>query len=348
MHHNGTGHWAHDHAFGQDRKRPGEQATRLVIVLTAVTMVVEIAAGLAFGSMALLADGLHMASHTAALGVAAFAYWYARRHARDPAFSFGTGKVNMLGAFASALLLGVFALLMAWESAWRFVEPVPIAFDQAILVAIVGLGVNGFSAVLLSRSEEHGHHHHHHHHGHAHDHDRHHDHDLHLDHDLLHDHGQVHAAGEALSHGREKHRDQNLRAAYLHVLADALTSLLAIVALLAGKFLGLAWMDPLMGIVGAVLVSIWAWGLARQSGGVLLDRQAGATLRTAITRAIEEDGTGDRLSDLHVWSIGPDIFAAELAVVADRPQPPDHYRAKLPAGRGLVHVTVEVLACPNH
>lgn len=330
MHHQGIGDWAHDHAFGQDRQRPGEGATRLVIVLTAVTMVVEIVAGLAFGSMALLADGLHMGSHTAALGVAAFAYWYARRHARDPAFSFGTGKVNMLGAFASAILLGVFALLMAWESAWRFVEPVPIAFDQAILVAVLGLAVNGISAVLLSRSgEHHGHeHHHHHHHHHSHDHD--HDHEAHAD------------AGE---HGHGGRHDHNLRAAYLHVLADALTSLLAIVALLAGKFLGLAWMDPLMGIVGAVLVSVWAWGLARQSGGVLLDRQAAPALRTAILQAIEEDGPGDRLSDLHVWSIGPDIFAAELAVVSDRPQPPDHYRAKLPAGRGLVHVTVEVRAC---
>lgn len=340
MHHQGVGDWAHDHAFGQDRQRPGEGATRLVIVLTAVTMVVEIVAGLAFGSMALLADGLHMGSHTAALGVAAFAYWYARRHARDPAFSFGTGKVNMLGAFASALLLGVFALLMAWESAWRFVEPVPIAFDQAILVAVVGLAVNGVSAVLLSRSgEHHGHHHHHHHHshrpthGHGHDHEHEHEHEPHAD---------------AAEHGQAGHHDHNLRAAYLHVMADALTSLLAIVALLAGKFLGLAWMDPLMGIVGAVLVSVWAWGLARQSGGVLLDRQAGPSLRTAIRQAIEEDGSGDRLTDLHVWSIGPEIFAAELAVVSDRPQPPDHYRARLPGDRGLVHVTVEVRACPHH
>ena len=206
MHHQSMDLWRHDHGFGQDRVRPGERSTRLVIVLTAVTMVVEIAAGLAFGSMALLADGLHMASHCAALGISAFAYWYARRHAHDPGFAFGTGKVNALAGFASALLLGMFALVMAWESLWRFVEPVPIAFDQAILVAVLGLIVNGVSAVLLLRSgadhhDHHGHHDHHHPHPHG------------------HHHGPVHAG----DHGG----DHNLRAAYLHVLADAVTSILA-------------------------------------------------------------------------------------------------------------------------
>jgi cation diffusion facilitator family transporter len=342
MHAESVDRWRHDHAFGQDRVRPGERSTRLVIVLTAVTMVVEIAGGLAFGSMALLADGLHMASHTAALGVAAFAYWYARRHAHDPAFSFGTGKVNALGAFASAILLGVFALTMAWESAWRFVEPVPILFDQAILVAVVGLAVNGISAVLLHRSgHDHGHGHsqsHDHSHGHGHSHGHHHSH-------AQDDHGHHH---EAHGDGEAAGEDQNLRAAYFHVLADALTSILAIAALLAGKFLGFAWMDPLMGLVGAVLVSVWAWNLSRQSGGVLLDRQAPEALRSAIGMAIEQDGSGDRLSDLHVWSIGPGLYAAELAVVSDRPAPPDHYRAKLPPDRGLAHVTVEVRPCPSH
>ena len=312
MHTRSIEHWQHDHAFGQDRVRPGERSTRLVIVLTATTMVVEIAAGLAFGSMALLADGLHMASHTAALVVAAFAYWYARRQARNPAFSFGTGKVNALGAFASAILLVLFALLMAWESTWRFVNPVPIAFDQAILVALLGLAVNGVSAVLLSRSGDGHHHHGHHHHGHHH-------------------------------HGH----DHNLRAAFIHVLADALTSLLAIVALLAGRFLGLAWMDPMMGLVGAVLVTIWAWGLLRQSGGVLLDRQAPAGLVEEVRTAIEDDGRGDRVTDLHIWSIGPGIHAALLTVISDEPLSAHDYRAKLPAGRGLVHVNVEIQRCPH-
>ena len=322
MHHQSVNLWQHDHSFGQDAVRPGERATRLVIVLTAVTMVVEIVAGLAFGSMALLADGLHMASHSVALAVAAFAYWYARRHAHDAAFTFGTGKVNALGGFASALLLGVFALIMAWESTWRFVEPVPIAFDQAILVAMVGLAVNGVSAVLLLRSGG-GHH------AHGHDH--------------AHDHQDDHGHHHHHAHGH----DHNLRAAYLHVLADAVTSILAIVALLAGRFLGWAWMDPMMGIVGAVLVTVWAVGLARMSGSVLLDRQAPVGLRDSVKAAIEQDGSGDRLTDLHIWAIGPAIYAAELAVVSDRPQPPEHYRAKLPAGRGLVHVTVEVQLCPH-
>jgi cation diffusion facilitator family transporter len=330
--------WQHDHAFGQDRTRPGERAVRLVIVLTAVTMVIEIAAGLAFGSMALLADGLHMGSHAAALGVAAVAYWYARRHARDPAFSFGTGKVNALGGFASAILLGIFALLMAWESLWRFVEPVAISFDQAIGVAVLGLAVNGVSAVLLTRGASHHHAHHHHHHDH-----RHHDHR----HAEAPDPGRGDRGGAAAHEHDRGGKDHNLGAAYLHVLADALTSLLAIVALLAGKYLGLAWMDPMMGVVGAVLVTVWAWGLARQSGGVLLDRQAPEALRRDIGRAIEGGGSGDRLTDLHVWAIGPDIYAAELAVVSDRPREPDHYKAKLPADRGLMHVTVEVRACPE-
>src|SRR6185503_16027209 len=217
MQDDGLTRWRHEHSFGQDRRRPGESRTQVVIAITATMMVIEIAAGALFGSMALLADGLHMASHAVALGINAYAYAYARRHARDAAYSFGTGKVNTLGGFTGAVLLAAFALLMAAESVQRLVSPIRIAFDQAIWVAVLGLIVNGASMLILGR--------------HAHDDDDHgHSHD---DHD--HDHDHVHGAA---SH------DHNLVSAYLHVLADALTSLLAIVALLAAKYFGLAWMDP--------------------------------------------------------------------------------------------------------
>lgn len=298
---------AHDHTFGQDVRRPGESRTLIVIAITAAMMAVEIAAGIAFGSMALLADGLHMGSHAAALTVTAVAYVYARRHAGDPRYSFGTGKVNALGGFSSAVLLAMFSLLMVWESVGRFLDPVEIRFDRAILVAVTGLVVNGASALVLGARHEGGH-------GHDHDH----------------------------GHGHDHYEDHNLRAAYLHVLADALTSVLAIVALLAGKHLGLTWMDPAMGIVGAGLVARWSWGLLRDTGRVLLDRQALPEVRERIREAIERDG-GDRVTDLHLWSIGPGIYALSLAVLTSDPRPPDHYKERLPRGAGLVHATVEVV-----
>ncbi len=302
----------HDHVFGQDIPRSGERRTRWVIALTATAMTVEIAAGMAFGSMALLADGMHMASHVAALGINVLAYQYARRHARDNGFSFGTGKVNALGGFTGALLLAVFALFMAWESIERMLSPVAISYDQAILVAVAGLVVNAVSVMLLGG-------------GHDHDHDG-------DDHD--------HAAH---GHGAGRHHDHNLRSAYLHVLADALTSVLAIVALVAGKYAGLAWLDPAMGVVGAILVARWSAGLLRVTARVLLDRQAPAALCEAVARAIESGGA-DRVADLHVWSIGPGIHAAIIAVASSAPVPPGAYRKRLPPGLGLVHVTVEVHA----
>jgi cation diffusion facilitator family transporter len=259
-------------------------------------MVVEIASGVAFGSMALLADGLHMASHAAALGIAVGAYWYARRRASDPRFSFGTGKVNALAGFAGAILLVGFAAVMATESLGRIAHPVPIAFGEAIAVAIVGLLVNGFSGVLLNA---------------------HHD-----------------------------HHDHNLRSAYLHVLADALTSFLAIFALLSAKFFGLYWMDPLMGIVGAVLVTRWSWGLLRQTSRVLLDHQAPAPLREAIRSAVESDGD-ERVADLHVWAIGPSMYAAVVGLVTDEPKSADFYKSLLPKNLGVVHVSVEVHHCSS-
>ncbi len=291
-----------DHGFGQDRKRPGESRTILVIVLTAVMMVVEIVAGIAFGSMVLLADGLHMGSHALALGVTAFAYINARRHARDPRFSFGTGKVNALGGFSGAVLLAVFALIMTVESVGRLVHPIGINFDHAILVAVVGLVVNGVSIVILGG------------HGPSHDHD------------------------DADAHAH--HHDHNLRSAYLHVIADTLTSVFAIVALLAGKYLGWTWMDPGMGIVGAVLVARWSVGLMRTTARVLLDRQADSVCRTIATR-VEADGDS-KVADLHVWSIGPGIYSAVLTVVAREPATPDEYRERIPDDLGLAHVSIEV------
>jgi cation diffusion facilitator family transporter len=303
----------HEHSFRQDQVRSGEARTILVIAITASMMVVEIAGGIAFGSMALLADGLHMASHAAALGITAFAYVYARRHAHDKRFSFGTGKVNSLGGFAGAVLLAVFAVFMGWESIERVVRPIPIAFNQAIFVAVLGLIVNGVSVFILG--------------------------------DKHHDHEEGHVRDErpdvqSVVETRHGH-DHNLRAAYLHVLADALTSLLAIFALLAGKYLGLTWMDPVMGIVGAGLVARWSFGLIRVSGRVLLDHQASEDVREQIIDALENSGEC-RVVDLHLWCIGPGIYSTAISVLAGNPMPPEAYKRLLPEGLGIVHVTMEV------
>ena len=271
----------------------------MVLILTAVTMVVEVTAGIWFGSMALLADGLHMGSHAVAMGVSVFAYMYARRYAGDYRFSFGTGKVNSLSAFGSAVLLGAFALIMAVESIMRFITPVPIDFNKALVVAVLGLAVNGASVLLL---------------GHGHD-------------DHAHEHHHKH--------------DHNLRAAYLHVLADALTSLFAIVALLGGKYLDAVWMDPFMGIVGAVLVTRWAVSLLRESSQVLLDKQLSEHQLRELRTAIEIRGQ-DRISDLHLWSIGPGIHAVEFVVVSNDPRSPDEYRRRIPDHMSIVHASIEV------
>ncbi len=303
-----------DHTFGQERRRPGEARTLIVVILTAATMVLEIASGMAYGSMALLADGLHMASHAAALGISMFAYVYARRHAGDTRFSFGTGKVNSLAGFTGAILLAVFALAMAWESTDRLISPVAIAFNQAIIVAIVGLAVNGLSVAIL---------------GHGHEDDF-----PEQEHDHEHDHD---APGHARKH------DHNLRAAYLHVLADALTSVLAIVALVSGKYFGLFWLDPVMGIVGAAMVARWSVGLLLATSRVLLDHQGPADLQDFIRSRIgREEGT--TVADLHVWQIGPGIYSAAITVVAAEPRPVSEYRERLLGRHGLVHLTVEVAA----
>jgi cation diffusion facilitator family transporter len=283
----------HDHSFGQDKKKPGELKTILVIVITFTMMIVEITAGLAFGSMALLADGLHMASHAAALGVSAIAYVFARKYAHDPTYSFGTGKVNVLGGFTGAVLLLVFALIMVSESIHRLVSPVEIVFNQAITVAVIGLIVNGLSMLILGHDD---HHHHH---------------------------------------------DHNLKAAYLHVLADTLTSLLAIFALLAAKYFGWVRMDPLMGVVGAIVISKWSFGLLSQTGSSLLDRQASARTKEGIIGRIEGAQSETYVFDLHVWSIGPGIFAASFIVVSDQLKAPHFYKDLLKDMGQIVHITVE-------
>lgn len=309
----------HGHVFLGDNHARNEKRVWLVIALTASMMVIEIVGGAIYGSMALMADGWHMATHAAALMISAVAYLYARRHARDRRFTFGTGKLGDLAGFASAVVLGIVALLIGWESLLRLANPVPISFNQAILVAVIGLAVNLISAWLLR--EDHGHHHGH---GHNHRHSHGHDHGHH-DHDHGHGHGQ----------------DNNLRAAYLHVLADALTSVLAIVALVVGSFNGWIWADPLMGVVGALVIARWSIGLMRQSGGVLLDAvpedgQLAGAIRSALA------GEGGTITDLHVWQVGPGHHAAIIALACPRPKAPSHYKALLADIRQLSHVTVEV------
>ena len=325
MHSHNLSHWEHDHTFAQDERRPGESRTLIVIAITATMMVIEIFAGIHYGSMALLADGLHMASHTVALGITAFAYYYARHHARDRNFSFGTGKVNSLGGFTGAILLAVFAFYMAIESLGRLVVPVEIAFNQAIVVAVLGLVVNGVSVFILGAD------------GHSHGHDHHHD------HGHSHDHHHSHSGH---SHHHHEH-DHNLKSAYLHVMADALTSVLAIVALLCAKYFGWVWMDPIMGLVGAALVAKWSYGLMGTTAAVLLDRQAPEALQDTIRNAIEEDGDS-LVTDLHVWCIGPGIHAAEVTLVAHNPPSPNEYKSRIPKSDDLVHVSVEIHLCGRH
>ena len=299
----------HAHAFGTDLPTTGERRTRLVAGLTAGFMVVEIVCGMLFGSMALLADGWHMGSHAAAIGVAAYAYAFARRHAGSRRFSFGTGKVGALAGFGSAVALAVIALLLFGQSAVRLVAPVAIRFDEAIWIAALGLGVNLVSALLLRDEHDHGHD----------------------------EHAHAHA---------HHHHDHNLRAAYLHVLADALTSVLAIVALSTGKLLGWIWMDPAMGLVGSLVIATWSWKLLRDTGGVLLDAELDERQRQELQSLIESDND-TRVADLHVWRVGPRHLAAIVSVVSHQAREPEHYKALLARREDLAHVTVEVHLCPG-
>jgi cation diffusion facilitator family transporter len=304
--------WKVSHDFVVDDKT-GEKRSLIVLWLTALTMVVEIVAGTIFGSMALLADGWHMMTHVAAFAITLFAYSFARKHKDDPDYSFSTGKVGVLGGFASAVALGTVALMMVMESLERFFNPEEIQFDQAIIVAVVGLLVNGASVFLL--------HDHHDHHGHGHHHD--------------HDHDEHH-----------HHHDLNLMAAYFHVLADALTSILAIVSLLIGKWLGWQWPDPAMGIVGALVIMKWAAGLMKQSSRILLDGSANAAQRTAVKEAIESDGDA-MVSDLHIWKVSPQHAVLLLSVVAHKPCSPQVYKERLAEVGSFAHVSVEVNPCDD-
>lgn len=299
MHTHSLANWTHDHAFLGAKHVENERRTWLVVALTTVMMVGEIIGGTLYGSMALVADGWHMSTHAGALAIAALAYRYARKHLRDTRFAFGTGKLGELAGYSSALLLGMVALLIGYQSAMRLFNPVAIGFDEATVIAVVGLGVNLASAWLLRDEHEHERDHHHH--------------------------------------------DHNLRAAYLHVLADALTSVLAIVALLMGRLYGWIWMDPMMGIVGAIVIARWSFVLLRSSSAVLLDAVPDPRLAVEIRKRLEV-GT-DRVADLHVWRLGPGHAAVIAAIVADHPEPSHRYKARLDGLDGLSHVTIEVHAC---
>jgi cation diffusion facilitator family transporter len=308
--HAGHGHshyldqWTHDHVFLGAEHAHNERRTWFVVALTIFMMVGEIAAGSFFGSMALLADGWHMATHAAALGIAATAYLFARQHSRNSHFSFGTGKFGDLAAFSSAIILAIVAIQIAYESAVRLVYPVPIVYGEAIAVAVLGLCVNLVSAWLLRDSHDH-------HHGHGHSHEDHH-----------------------------HHHDNNLRAAYVHVLADAATSVLAIAALVVAMYSHWVWTDPAVGIIGSLVIASWAYGLMRDCGAVLLDVCADKDLEAVIRDRLETKG--DRVIDLHLWQVGPGHRAAVISVISDNPLPAGTYKRRLNGLQGLCHITVEV------
>jgi cation diffusion facilitator family transporter len=314
MHSHSVDQWTHDHVFLGPKHAHNERRTWIVVALTAIMMVGEIAAGWLFGSMALLADGWHMATHAAALGIAGAAYLFARQHVRNSRFAFGTGKFGDLAGFSSAIILGLIAVQIAYESAVRLLHPVPIAYGEAIAVAALGLLVNIVSAWLLRDDHDH-------HHGHGHDH--------------YHAHSRSH-----------HHHDNNLRAAYVHVMADAVTSILAITALLVAMYAQWVWADPAVGIIGSLVIANWAYGLLRASGAVLLDVNADKNLEMVIRDRLETKG--DRVTDLHLWQVGPGYRAAVISVVSDHPLPPATYKRRLDGLRGLSHVTIEVETCRPH
>jgi cation diffusion facilitator family transporter len=309
MHAQSVEQWTHEHAFLGAQHDRNERRTWLVVALTAAMMVAEIIGGTLFGSMAVVADGWHMSTHAGALAIAAFAYRFARRHAHDPRFSFGTGKLGELAGFTSAVVLLLVAAFIGYESVARIFAPVAIRYDEALALAVVGLAVNIASAFLLSATHHHGH-------AHPHGHEHHHHHD-----------------------------DSNLRAAYLHVLADAFTSVLAIAALLAARFFGLLWMDAAVGIVGALVIASWSLSLIRNSASSLLDMVPDSGLPERIRGRLEQKG--DRVSDLHLWRVGPGHAALIVSVVSDNPKEPAVYKARLRGLPGLSHVSVEVNRCPH-
>ncbi len=320
-HQHDLGPFRHSHAFGDAGEVSRGQALLAVTVVTLVTMVAELIAGWWTGSLALTADGWHMGTHAAALGGAVLAMRWSRRAREHEGFAFGGWKIEVLAAYTSALLLAAVAVGLAVESVRSLVNPQPIAYREAMLVAVLGLLVNLASVALLARAGGDGHGHDH---GNAQGH--------------AHHHGHVHKSAHQADH--------NFRAAYIHVLADAFTSLLAIGALAAGLWGGWRWLDPVVALVGAVVIAQWAWGLLRSSAHALVDATADAPLRQAVAAAIESDGDA-KLADLHVWQVGPQAYSAVLSVVADHPASPAAYRERLAALKTLRHVTVEVHRCPG-
>jgi cation diffusion facilitator family transporter len=302
----------HSHVFLGEGHERNERRTWMVIILCAVMMLAEIVGGILFGSIALVADGLHMSTHASALLLAALAYSYARRHAEDQRFSFGTGKLGDLAGFTSAIVLAMITLLIGYEAISRLIWPVPISFNEAIPIAFLGLAVNVASVLLLSGG------------GHAHGHG-------HSDH--KHEHEHEHARGAA-------HRDNNMRAAVVHVLADAAVSLLVIIGLLLGRFLGWAWMDPVVGLCGAVVIAAWSYGLIRDTGAILLDMNPDHGMADRMRVMLEADG--DRLTDLHLWRLGPGHLGAILSIATEKPREPDYYQSLLGRFHDLSHVTVQV------
>jgi cation diffusion facilitator family transporter len=339
MHSHSLSHWAHEHAFLGDRHGERERRTWSVVALTAAMMVVEIAGGTLFGSIALIADGWHMGTHVLALAIAGLAYLFARRHIGDQRFSLGTGKFGELAAFSSAIILAMIAVGIGYESVLRLLHPVAIQFREAVPIAALGLCVNLASAWLLRESHDHAH-------GHlGHTHHAYQD-QAHDDHHGDHAHG--HGAHDDHAHGEHAHaaqHDTNYRAAYVHVLADALTSVLTIAGLSVAWAFGLNFIDPVVGLAGTLVILSWAVALIRSAGSVLLDTVPDPALAKRIRERIETGG--DRLADLHLWQVGPGHAAVIMSVVSDAPQEPSAYKQRLKDLGGLSHVTVEVNRCAH-
>lgn len=311
MNTNDLSDWIHDHVFDESNET-AERSTRLVMWITAAMMVLEIAAGWLYNSMALLADGWHMSSHALAIGLSAMAYVTARTYAKDPRFAFGTWKIEVLAGFASALFLVGVAVSMLIGSLERLIAPEPIQYPEAMVVGVLGLLVNIVCAVILGRAHHH-------------------------DHSPGHGHAHEHGA-----HGAHGHHDLNLKSAYLHVVADAFTSVLAILALAGGWWFGWSWLDPVMGIVGAVLVALWAKGLLLETGKVLLDREMDHPVVAEIKDVVESDAQS-QVADLHVWRVGKKVYACAVTVVTrDRALTPALVRERLAVHEEIIHSTIEI------
>lgn len=350
--------WQHAHDFATDR-RATERRAWIVVAITVVMMAAEIAAGWWWNSMALLADGWHMGTHAVAIGVTGISYWLVRRWSRDARFSLGPWKVEVLGAYTSAILLAVVAAGVTAESIVRLYRPEPVGYEESLVVAVIGLIVNLVCARLLHAGDGHAHgegHGHAHVHAHVHAHDHAHAHaQAHAQaHAHRHEHDHAPAAGQAAPHPHPHvgapsappaaAKDLNREAAYTHVLADAATSVLAIGALVAGKWMGWLALDPIVGLVGAALIAWWARGLIMQSSTILLDREMDHPLATALRQRLESDGDA-KVADLHLWRVGSDAFACAVTLVADAPASADAYRARLDGLAGLEHVTLEINRC---